>query len=274
MWKDIISKELIVINPDVKDKADLFEKMVNHIYNNDLLLHRKKFLKALREREKVSNTELIPGVALPHAHSESVQKLFLSIIILKDGLDYENEKMGPVKIVFFFGSSKRTHKQYLKYLAKTSRLLKNKQFREELLNAEDADRILEIIDKYVSEEKVESDSGKYLMLLILYKSDKIDDVLSSMVELGITNASLVDADSVAKKLAYEMPVFAGLSYMKPAKSKKITLILATIERKLTASKLADLLLDEGIDLKKPGNGYIQLIPVTETIGTNEEDIEL
>ena len=67
MWKNIIDKELIIINPDISNKKDLFEAMANHAYNRDYIINKKQFLQALIAREEMANTELIPGIALPHA---------------------------------------------------------------------------------------------------------------------------------------------------------------------------------------------------------------
>nr|MDA3813760.1 PTS sugar transporter subunit IIA [Candidatus Cloacimonadota bacterium] len=89
MWKNIIDKKLIIINPDIKNKKELFEAMANHVYNHDYILNQKQFLKALNAREEMANTELIPGIALPHARSDSVEKLFMSIIIFTNGINYE-----------------------------------------------------------------------------------------------------------------------------------------------------------------------------------------
>ncbi len=79
---------------------------------------------------------------------------------------------------------------------------------------------------------------------------------------------------MARKLAYEMPVFAGLSYMAQGKNKESNVILAHIENKNTANKLAELLKENGIDLDKKGVGFIQIIRVENIIGNYEEDIEL
>jgi len=84
MWKNIIDKDLIVIDPQVDSKSDLFKGMVDHVYTHDYLINSKKFLNELKKREKIANTELMPGVAFPHARSEVVEKLFLTIIILKN----------------------------------------------------------------------------------------------------------------------------------------------------------------------------------------------
>ncbi len=274
MWKKIIDKKLIIINPDVKNKKTLFEGMVNHVYNHDYITNQKKFLKALNEREKMANTELIPGVAIPHARTNTAVKLFVCIIILKDGVDYENPEMGPVKIIFFFGCNETHIKEYLQLLAKSNRLLKNKGFCKKILKCETIEQVIDILDEYEEEEIEVSEKQNYLLILTLNEPGRASDVMNAMVELGITSASIVDTISMAKKLAYEIPVFAGLSYMAQGKSKRSNVIFSHIENKDIAHKLAGLLKENGIDLDKKGVGYIQIIKVEDIIGNYEEDIEL
>ena len=257
MWKNYINKDLIVINPEVKDKKALFEGLVNLVYNNDYILNRKQFLEALEERERVSNTELSPGVAFPHARSDAVAKLFLSIVISQTGVDYNNQEMGPAQIIFFFGCSPADVKEYLQLLAKSSRILRKKEVRERLLLCKTPDQVVDLLIEFSDEEIEAQSDANYLMLLTLNKVVDLADVMSALVEAGITNASIVDSTSMAKKLAYEMPVFAGLSYMTPGKSKKSQLIFAYLENKSMANKLAKLLKEQKIDLDKKGVGYIQ-----------------
>jgi mannitol/fructose-specific phosphotransferase system IIA component (Ntr-type) len=274
MWKKIIDRNLIVINPAVKNKTELFEGLVNHAYNQDYIRNKKKFLEALIEREEMANTELAPGIALPHARTNATEKLFISIVIFKQGLDYDNPEMGPVKIIFFFGCNELQNKEYLQVLAKSNRILKQKSFREKLLKCETVDEVVDLLSEFEDEEQSDEESSNYLLILTLNDTSKTEEVMSAMVELGITNASILDATSMAKKLAYEMPVFAGLSYMAQGKSKHSSLIFAHIEYREIARKLANLLKENGIDLYKTGVGFIQTIKVDDVIGNFEEDIEL
>jgi len=274
MWKKIIDRNLIVINPEVKNKKDLFKNMVNLAYNNDYITSNKSFLNALLEREEKANTELIAGVGLPHARSESADKLFLSIIIMKDGLDYGNSEMGPVKIVFFFGCPEASNKEYLQLLAKSSRLLRNEELRNRIIACRTKDEVIALLEEFSSSEEGEEPKQNYLMVFTLNEPEYSQDILSTMVELGITNASIVESSSMAKKLAYEMPLFAGLAYMTSGKSKSSELILAHVEDRKTAYQLAELLKENGIDLDKRGVGFIQLIRVEGIIGNFEEDIDL
>lgn len=274
MWKKIIDKEMIVLNPQVTNKKELFEGMVNHVYNHDCILNRNNFLSSLCEREEMSNTELADGVAFPHARSETVEKLFLSIIILKNGIDYENEQFGPVKIIFFFGCPEAQAKEYLQLLAKSSRLLKNQEFKQKLLNCENPDQVVELLIEYSDDDQGEKDSNNYLLFMTINDPNKQSEILSAMIEVGINNASLIEATSLAKKLSYEMPIFAGLSYMAQGKSKKADLVFGFLDNKDQAGKLAKLLKENGINLDDKGVGFIQLIKIENVIGNTEVEIEI
>ncbi|MCD4797126.1 MAG: PTS sugar transporter subunit IIA [Candidatus Cloacimonetes bacterium] len=274
MWKKIIDKNLIVINPDVTTKRELFEGMVNHVYNHDYILNQKKFLKALNDREEMANTELMQGIALPHARSKVVEKLFMCIIIRKEGIEYDNSEMGKAKIIFFFGCSEEQNKEYLQLLAQANRLLRKPGFRKGLLEAGSVDEVAKVLEEFDDEEIETGEHKNHLMILTLNEHNEAADVMNAMVELGITNASIIDATSMARKLAYELPVFAGLSYMAQGKSKRSTIILAHIESRDLAYKLSQLLKENGIDLDKKGVGFIQIIEVADIIGNYEEDIEL
>jgi len=133
---------------------------------------------------------------------------------------------------------------------------------------------VDLLIEYSDDETVTEEDSNYFMLLTLNKVNDLTDVMSSMVEIGITNASIIDSVSMAKKLAYEMPIFAGLSYMAQGKSKKSYLIAAYLENKNMATGLAQLLKENGVDLNKPGVGYIQTIKIDSIIGNLEENIEL
>jgi len=273
MWKNIIDKDLIVINPQVKSKSDLFKGMVDHVYQHDYILNKKKFLNALNKREKLSNTELMKEVALPHARTEGVEKLFLTIIILKDGIDYDNPDMGKVKIVFFFGCAENQNKEYLQLLAKSSRLLRDVQFQNKLLACEDKDQVYDLMLEYEDEEETTEADSNYLMVLTLHQSEMISEVLEAMVEVGITNSSIVESTSMARKMAYEMPIFAGLSYMAHGKSASSSLLFSHIEKRKQAEQLMNVLKKYKIDLNQKGVGFIQVVRLDCVLGSYEEDIE-
>lgn len=248
--------------------------MVNHVYNHDYIRNKRKFLQALNEREKMANTELIPGVALPHTRSNTAEKLFVCIIILKNSIDYHNEEMGPVKLIFFFGCPEKYNKEYLQLLAQSSRLLKNDDFRNMLMKCTKKQDVIDILLKHDEQVENEIKGDQYMMVMVLNDIENKADVYSAMVEVGITNASIVESSNLAEKIAFEMPVFAGIRMMSHHKSINSALIISYLQSKKTADKLAKLLKQNGIDLFKEGIGFIQLIKVDSVIGNFEEEIEI
>lgn len=269
-----LTNDLIIINPKISNKDELFEKMVNHLYNLDIIINRDDFYEALIKRENMASTELIPGVALPHACSDSVHRVFVSIVIMREGIDYGNIEMGPARIIFFFGSSDKQNKEYLKLLAKASRLLQINEFCERLIESETKDEVFRILREYDKSVDTESKDRNYLAVITLFNNDHISNVLTSIVELGITNGTIMEGTSIAKKIAYEMPIFAGLSYMRYGKSKESNIILCHIDDKMLVTRLIDILKQYNIDFSEPGTGNIQLIKVDEVIGAIDETIDL
>ena len=99
--------------------------------------------------------------------------------------------------------------------------------------------------------------------------DKIKDTVK------VQNGFIAEFDEWGiKKLAYEMPVFAGLSYMATGKSKESLMIFSHIQNRNQATQLAKLLKENGIDLDQKGVGFMQVIKVEDVIGSFEEEIEV
>ncbi len=275
MLSNYVNKDLVIIEPQVKDKEELFEKMVNHLYNLDYILNKKSFLQALKEREEVSNTELMPGVALPHSRSDSVEKLFMSIVLIRNGLDFGNPEMGKAKIIFFFGTSDKFNKEYLQLLAKSARLLKIEEFREKLLQCHDPFDVIKLLDEYDKPEaEIEESKSHYTMIITLHEAHRVDDLLTTMVELGITNASVLNSISLSSKITLDVPVFSGMYYAEEKKHKESIVVICLVNDDKTAYRLAELLKENRLDFEKKGVGFIQIIETAMLIGNPDEEIEL
>ncbi|MBW6516671.1 MAG: PTS sugar transporter subunit IIA [Candidatus Cloacimonetes bacterium] len=275
MLSHYINKDLVIIEPQVQNKEELFEKMVNHLYNMDYILNKKAFLQALQDREDVSNTELMPGIALPHSRSDSVEKLFMSIVLIKDGLDFGNPDMGKAKIIFFFGTSDKFNKEYLQLLAKSARLLKIEEFRDNLLQCKEPSQVIQLLDEYDKpEDEAEESKVYYTMIITLHETHRLDDLLTSMVELGITNASLMESTSLSSKISLDIPVFSGMYFDETKKHKESKVIICLINDQKTAHRLAELLKENNLDFNKQGVGFIQIIETSLLIGNPDEEIEL
>ena len=142
------------------------------------------------------------------------------------------------------------------------------------MQAETPETVVDLLGEFSEKKDSVKEKRNYLMILTLHDVEKSADVLNAFVEAGITNASIVDVSSMARKLAYEIPVFAGLSYMAQGKSNQSQMFFSYLEEKSEAFQLEKILKDNNVNLHKKGTGYMQLIALEQIIGDPEEELEL
>jgi nitrogen PTS system EIIA component len=102
---------------------------------------------SLLEREKLGSTGIGQGVAIPHAKSEAANHLVAALGISKRGVQFESLDGEPVYVIVLLVSSPDAAGQHLKALARISRLLKDKFFRQGLREAKSVDEIQKIIQE-------------------------------------------------------------------------------------------------------------------------------
>ena len=264
------SEDLIMINPTAKNKKELFKEMTDLLAEKGIIRDRTEFFNSLIARENLSNTAIIPQVAIPHTGCKGVEKLFLLIAVSEDGIDYENDELGPVNIVFLFGCCNQQNNPYLKLLAKSARLLSGSKFREMLIKCRSAQELMETLVLF-DQDMVDHDQRmEYLLIINLFDQDKLPALLGAMMELGINNGSVIQSSSMAKIISYDIPIFAGLQLQSKKKKTQTSTVLTTITDNRLPRKLAVIMKENNFDFEKPGNGFMQLFKLSTIIGEYDE----
>ena len=108
-----------------------------------------------------------------------------------------------------------------------------------------------------------------LLILILNKVEKLEEVLEGYLEIGITGATIIDSVGMGHILSEEVPIFAGLRFMfsgaKP--SNKIILSAIKDEKEKPAIRLLNKILGE---LDQPGTGIVFSLPISAVEGLKPE----
>ncbi|MFA5262009.1 MAG: PTS sugar transporter subunit IIA [Candidatus Omnitrophota bacterium] len=133
--KSQTKKELIGELVDLLVKADAVEKKI-----------KSKLIEILLAREALGSTAIGQGIAIPHGKCENVTQLTAALGISKNGINFDSLDGEPAYIFFLLVAPIDSAGPHLKALAKISRLLKDKYFRENLKNAKDEKAILKLID--------------------------------------------------------------------------------------------------------------------------------
>jgi len=107
---------------------------------------REGVFKALLERESLGSTGIGQDVGIPHGKTDLVKKLTAAFGISKKGVDFQSLDGEPTHIFFLLLAPKESAGPHLKALARISKLLKDKYFRDQLIAAKESKGILKIIE--------------------------------------------------------------------------------------------------------------------------------
>jgi PTS system nitrogen regulatory IIA component len=102
--------------------------------------------RVLVEREQLQSTGIGEGVAIPHGALPQLETQHATLLIVPEGVDFAAIDGLPVNILFAVIGPKRATGEHLKTLARVSRLLRNKGFRDRLVGAADAATVYSLID--------------------------------------------------------------------------------------------------------------------------------
>ncbi len=105
----------------------------------------------------------------------------------------------------------------------------------------------------------------YLVIVFLNKEEILDDLLSILVELGATDTSIVESQSMGGFLAHHIPIFAGLRLQLGGKSIYSRTLFAISDDKKIGEKIIYLLKDSGIDFNA-GMGRIIVVKIESIYG--------
>ncbi|MCK4575200.1 hypothetical protein KAU34_02195 [candidate division WOR-3 bacterium] len=105
----------------------------------------------------------------------------------------------------------------------------------------------------------------YLVIIILNNEEILDDLLSILVELGSTDTTIVEGQSMGGFLAHRIPIFAGLRLQLGGKNVYSKIMFALSDDKDIGKKIIHLLKDSGIDYDD-GMGRIIVVKIEAVFG--------
>ena len=144
---DFLSKKAIVIDIKSTKKEDAIKELVDALLNSGDIEKRcrNKLIESLMARESLGSTAIGQGIAIPHAKSDCVSKLVAAFGLSHKGVDFDSLDGELAYIFFLLVAPQDSAGPHLKALARISRLLKDKYFRDTLRNCTDDKAVIKII---------------------------------------------------------------------------------------------------------------------------------
>ncbi len=144
-----LSNELILIQPEISSRKKLLEKMARLLtIPLDEEIKEKEIYHCLLEREKLGNTGIGNGVALPHSRSDHAQTAIIAIITLETPIDYDSIDRQPVDIAFGLLVPKEATQEHLNLLANIARIMSVEKNKKSLSKASSAKEMIALIKKF------------------------------------------------------------------------------------------------------------------------------
>ena len=142
---DFLPKEAILIDLKSQTKKEVLKEMVGILAEAHGIRNSGGILDALLEREELGSTGIGQGIAIPHGKSDSVNKVMAALGVSRRGIDFDALDGEPVYVFFMLVAPSNASGIHLKILAKISRLLKDKFFRQALREAKSPEETLKLI---------------------------------------------------------------------------------------------------------------------------------
>jgi PTS system nitrogen regulatory IIA component len=134
-------------------KSDALALLASLLAKGTPGLPRAEIERVLIEREQLQSTGIGDGVAIPHGALADLGAQIASLLIVPDGVEFAAIDGQKVTILFAVVGPKRATGEHLKALARVSRLLRNKGFRDQLVASPDAEAVYGLIAKEEAEQK-------------------------------------------------------------------------------------------------------------------------
>lgn len=149
--KDLLSKDLMIMNLKSTTKKDVIDEMIQKLYENNVINDVLKFRSEIMKRELESSTGLGEGVAMPHAKTSAVNKPAIVFARSTTGVDYEALDGEDTYIFFMIAATEGQNQMHIETLAKLSKLLLKEGFIDRLKASETPEDVYRTIDDYAEE---------------------------------------------------------------------------------------------------------------------------
>lgn len=109
-----------------------------------------------------------------------------------------------------------------------------------------------------------------LLIAVINEEEKLDEILSGFVELGVTGATVISSEGMGRVVSHDVPIFAGLEKLASRSRPRNQTIFSVIKEDEKVDGVIALLQEICGDLSDPATGIVFTIPVTRVVGLSPE----
>jgi nitrogen regulatory protein P-II 1 len=108
-----------------------------------------------------------------------------------------------------------------------------------------------------------------VLIAVVNDPEKVDEILSGYLELGITGATIINSEGMGRVLSHDIPIFAGLQTLISRSRPQNRTIFSVIDDQKVEPAIA-LLQEVCGDLTAPATGIAFTLPLDRVVGLAPE----
>lgn len=143
--RDVLAPEHVV-RLDTASKREALQSLIDVVGNSSHVENKDDLEKGILDREELMSTGIGLGVAVPHVRLKSIKKPMMAVgVCASDITDYDSIDDQPVRLLFMILAGSHQHAVHIKVLARIANLVKDSRFRDNVLNARDAQSTFDLL---------------------------------------------------------------------------------------------------------------------------------
>jgi nitrogen PTS system EIIA component len=133
---DILSsEELVAPMLEGGTKDEVVRELAGHLARHHREIDADRLVQVLWDRERLGSTAIGDGIAIPHGKLPALKTVLGVFGRHPAGVDFDSLDGGPTRLFFLLVAPENSVGEHLKALARVSRLLKDRNFRDRLVAA-------------------------------------------------------------------------------------------------------------------------------------------
>ena len=113
---DMLSDDAFLVNFKGTSKKQVLEEL-SKLAESKIGINSRSLLENLTKREKLGSTAVGNGIAIPHANVTNIDKPYVFVSTLVNGLDFNSSDDMPVDIIFLLIAPDNKGSEHLQALA-------------------------------------------------------------------------------------------------------------------------------------------------------------
>jgi fructose PTS system EIIBC or EIIC component len=155
---DLLKADTIVLHLVAKTKEEVLDELIATLDEAGRLHSREEMKQAILAREALGSTGIGDGIAIPHAKTAAVKTPSIAFGLSKEGIDFDSLDKQKAHLFFMIAATEDANQAHLETLALLSQMLMDESFRQQLMQAETKQQVVDIICRKEQDIHGESES--------------------------------------------------------------------------------------------------------------------